>query len=180
MGSGGVADGAVPRSAWSPPRRIEFWGDTPPATAVVALAFTLVRDGTGRVLLVRRIDTGNWELPGGTIETGETATAAAVREVLEETAVAITVTGLAGVFCDPSHVVVYPESGQARQQHVTLLHAAPVPGDAGEPTPDGEETDAARWVELDDLAGFPIHPSVHRRLDHALRHLRGDADVHVD
>ena len=67
------------------PRRVEFWGDPPPATVVVALAFAVVRDPDGRMLLARRIDTGNWELPGGAIEPGETATGAAVREVLEET-----------------------------------------------------------------------------------------------
>jgi 8-oxo-dGTP pyrophosphatase MutT (NUDIX family) len=94
----------------------------------VALAFAVVRDPGGRVLLARRIDTGNWELPGGAIEPGETATGATVREVLEETGVAIAVSGLAGVFCDPAHVIVYPESGQASQQHVTLLHAVPAPG----------------------------------------------------
>lgn len=175
-----VSDDPASRDGWAPPRRIEFWGETPQATAVVALAFTVVLDTAGRVLLVRRIDTGNWEIPGGTIEPGETAVGAAVREVREETAVTVTVTGLAGVFCDPSHVVVYPATGQVRQQHVTLLHAVPAAGDAPEPAPDDDETDAARWVELDDLAGFPIHPSVHRRLDHALRHLRGEVGVHVD
>lgn len=176
---GRVRSGEEPSPGLSLPRRVEFWGDPPPATVVVALAFALVRDGAGRVLLARRVDTGNWELPGGAIETGETATAAARREVLEETGIAITVRGLAGVFCDPAHVVVYPRSGQARQQHVTLLHASPA-GVAPEPRPDQHEIDAVRWMPLDDLAGVPIHPSVHRRLDHALRHLRGDADVHVD
>ena len=157
---------------------MEFWGDPPPATVVVALAFAVVRDREGRVLLARRVDTGNWELPGGAIEPGETASAAAMREVGEETGVAITVTALAGVFCDPEHVIVYPESGQARQQHVTLVHAVPDP--ARTPRPDHDETDAARWVDVDDLATLPIHPSVHRRLDHALRHHRGQTPTYVE
>ena len=53
-------------------RLVEFWGDPLPATVVVALAFAVVRDPVGRVLLARRIDTGSGELPGGAIEPGET------------------------------------------------------------------------------------------------------------
>ena len=95
---------------------------------------------------------------------------------------AITVSGFAGVFCDPAHVIVYPESGQARQQHVTLVHAVPDPSGtriAG-PRPDHDETDAARWVDVDDLATLSIHPSVHRRLDLALRHHRGQTPTYVE
>lgn len=178
-----------PPSEWVPaerlaggpsgPRRVEFWGEPPPAMSVVALVFAAVRDTRGRVLLARRGDTGNWELPGGKIEPGESTTAAAVREVREETGIAITVTGLAGVFSDPRHVVVYPARSEARQQHVTLVHAIPREREQ-RPRPDGEEITAAAWLELDDLAIVPIHPSVHRRLDHALRHLRGDAPPHLD
>lgn len=131
------------------------------------------------MLLARRVDTGNWELPGGQIEPGETATGAAVREVREETGIAIAVTGLAGVFCDPTNGIVYPAIGEVRQQHVTLLHATPRPDTAGDPArprPDRHETDATAWIDLDELTAVPIHPSVHRRLDHTLRHLRGETD----
>ncbi|MFZ2119232.1 MAG: NUDIX domain-containing protein, partial [Pseudonocardiaceae bacterium] len=41
----------------------------------------------GRVLLVRRADDGYWELPGGRVEVGESASAAVVREVAEEAGV---------------------------------------------------------------------------------------------
>ena len=39
----------------------------------------------GRWLLIRRWDTGQWALPGGTVEWGETLQRAAVRELEEET-----------------------------------------------------------------------------------------------
>lgn len=39
---------------------------------------------TGKVLLVKRVDTGQWAFPGGGIEGDETAEQAAVRECLEE------------------------------------------------------------------------------------------------
>src|SRR5438876_408008 len=40
----------------------------------------LPRDASGRVLLVRHADSGEWGTIGGTIEPGESPTAAAVRE----------------------------------------------------------------------------------------------------
>src|SRR4051812_13628167 len=88
-------------------------------------AFAAVRDEQGRVLLVRRSDSGNWELPGGRVELGETATTAAEREVVEESGVAIKVTRLAGVYTDPGHVMVYPDTGEARQQFAVCFHALP-------------------------------------------------------
>lgn len=54
----------------------------------VECAGAVVRDEAGRLLLVRRgrpPAEGLWSLPGGRIEPGETAAAAAVREVREET-----------------------------------------------------------------------------------------------
>src|SRR3954451_8848815 len=56
--------------------------------APVECAGAVVRDERGRLLLVRRgrpPAAGLWSLPGGRIEPGETAAAAAAREVREET-----------------------------------------------------------------------------------------------
>ena len=39
--------------------------DAPAASCVAPCAFAAVRDIAGRLLLVRRCDTGDWELPGG-------------------------------------------------------------------------------------------------------------------
>src|SRR5207248_11651538 len=90
--------------------RTEYYHDVaaPSARELLPAAFAEVRNGAGRVLLVRRADDGYWELPGGRVEVGESASAAVVREVAEETGVAIPVTGLAGVYSDPGHVLAYP------------------------------------------------------------------------
>ena len=53
------------------------------------------------VLLVKRgqkLGQGLWSLPGGKVEFGESTEAAARREVLEETSLAIEVRGLAGLY----------------------------------------------------------------------------------
>jgi 8-oxo-dGTP diphosphatase len=51
-----------------------------PVVGICAVA----RDEGGNVLLVRRGDTGQWALPGGTLEWGEILSRALVREIEEE------------------------------------------------------------------------------------------------
>ena len=104
--------------------RQEYYHDAeaPPANSMTPTAFAAVRDDQGRVLLVRRRDSGNWELPGGRVELGESVTTAAEREVVEESGVAIKVTRLAGVYTDPGHVMVYPATGEARQQFAFMVN----------------------------------------------------------
>jgi len=85
----------------------------PAATVVVPSVFVAVTEPGERLLLVRRCDSGAWELPGGRVEVGETAVGTAVREAAEEAGVAVRVTGLVGLFTDPSHVVRSP-SGEVR------------------------------------------------------------------
>jgi 8-oxo-dGTP pyrophosphatase MutT (NUDIX family) len=147
--------------------RQEYYHDTdrPAANSIAPAAFAAVRDAGGRILLVRRIDSGNWELPGGRIEVGESATTAAEREVVEESGIKIRVTRLAGLYSDPGHVMVYPATGEARQQFAVCLHALPVDG---EPHPNNHETSDAAWVEPTHLEQLPIHPSMRQRITDAL------------
>lgn len=76
----------------------------------------------GKVLLIQRAKppAGLWSLPGGHVETGETAIEAANRELLEETGVAANLTELIGVYeiTRPNHYAItcycgFWRSGQA-------------------------------------------------------------------
>ncbi|CAN5230587.1 NUDIX hydrolase [soil metagenome] len=69
-----------------------------PVVGIAAVA----RDDAGRVLLVRRGDTGTWALPGGTLEWGETLKATLPRELAEECGVdSPTEVELCGVYSRP-------------------------------------------------------------------------------
>jgi ADP-ribose pyrophosphatase YjhB (NUDIX family) len=147
--------------------REEYYHDpaAPRANSLAPTAFAAVRDGQGRILLVRRVDTGNWELPGGRVEIGESAAVAAEREVAEESGVRVKVVQLAGVYTDPGHVMVYPANGEVRQQFAVCFHAVAL---EGEPEPDHDETCEAAWVAPERLGVLPIHPSMRQRIAHAI------------
>lgn len=146
---------------------MEYYHDAtaPQARGLLPAAFALVRNSLSQILLVRRADDGYWELPGGRVEVGETASAAAVREVAEETGVAITVTGLAGVYSDPGHVLAYPNGEGIYQQLAVCFHAvAPVHA----VQPDQDETSAAAWFDPEHLTQLGMHPAMRRRVSDAL------------
>jgi 8-oxo-dGTP diphosphatase len=64
----------------------------------------VVFDRLNRVLLIRRKNepfAGDWALPGGFVEIGETVEDACRREVYEETAIRLGALSLIGVYSDP-------------------------------------------------------------------------------
>lgn len=71
-----------------------------PALAVDCVVF----DGDGRLLLIRRRNPpfqGQYALPGGYVDYGESVEHAAARELKEETALTATRLSLVGVYSDP-------------------------------------------------------------------------------
>lgn len=100
-GLSGLFDPQVPVRRWEKPA-------FPWPERVAAGVAAGVRDGAGRVLLARRADNGLWGLPSGHVEAGETVAEAVVRDVREETGLAVRVARLIGVYSDPaSQVVAY-------------------------------------------------------------------------
>ncbi|MGH3782942.1 MAG: NUDIX hydrolase [Pseudonocardiaceae bacterium] len=148
--------------------RMEYYHDlaAPQARELLPVAYAIVRNGVGAVLLVRRADDGYWELPGGRVEVGESASAAAVREVAEEAGVTIKVTGLAGVYSDPGHVLVYQGANTTVYQQFAVCFHAFTP--ARHATPDQKETSAAAWRDPEQATQLAMHPAVRQRLTDAL------------
>ncbi len=71
----------------------------------------VVRDQRGWILLEKRSDCGLWGLPGGRIEPGESVVEAAVREVKEETGLAVAISNLLGVYSEPAdRIVTFPDN----------------------------------------------------------------------
>jgi 8-oxo-dGTP pyrophosphatase MutT (NUDIX family) len=89
------------------------------------------------VLIVRRPRYGDWSLPKGKLDPGETWLQAAVREVGEETGYAVEVGGYLGE-------VAYPDRHHTPPRRKVVRYWA-MRGGAGSFTP-GAEVDEIRWL----------------------------------
>jgi 8-oxo-dGTP diphosphatase len=88
----------IPRGVWGIVKEVARHLLRRPVVGIAAAA----RTPDGRWLLVRRGDTGEWALPGGTLEWGETLRATIVRELDEEAGVVRCAIGrLVGVWSRP-------------------------------------------------------------------------------
>ncbi|MDB5457571.1 MAG: hydrolase [Caulobacter sp.] len=98
-----------------------------------------------QVLLIKRGNPprqGQWSLPGGRVEWGETTAAAALRELAEETGVVAKLLGLVDVV---DGLFVSPESGETTRHYVMVDYAARWV--SGEPVA-GDDAAEARFVGL--------------------------------
>ncbi|BCJ50424.1 NUDIX hydrolase [Actinoplanes sp. NBRC 14428] len=155
-------------------RRIDFHDDpdAPRATSIVPSANVIVTNDAADVLLIRRSDNGNWALPGGAMDIGESLPEAAVRETREETGIDVEITGLVGIFTDPRHVILYTSDGEVRQEFSVVFAARPVDGKL---TTSAESTEV-RWVPVPEVAALPMDRSMRMRLEHFLN---APQDVHL-
>lgn len=153
--------------------RVEYWNDpdAPKANSLVPACGTVTVDDAGRILMQCRRDTGQWALPMGKMEIGETPSQCAVRETEEETGVRVEPVGILGIYSDPGHIVAYTD-GEIRQEYEVMLIARPIGGRPGA----NDEASDVRWVDPGDLHSLDIHPTQWRQLNDYLER----AYPHVD
>lgn len=107
----------------------------------------VVIDGS-KVLLVRRGQEplkGEWSLPGGALELGETLRRGVVREVLEETGLTVVPAGIVEVL---DRITQDDSSGRIRYHYVLVDFLCLV---AGGTVRGGSDAEEARWVERVEL-----------------------------
>lgn len=141
--------------------RIEHYNNpnAPRPNSLVPACNLLVVNEAGEILLQKRRDTGQWALPGGAQEIGETPTQCAIRECKEETGIEAEVTGLLGIYSDPAHIIEYTD-GEVRQEYEVTFIGNPR---GGNPTPNDEAADV-RWVEPEQFDYLNMHKTMRRQL----------------
>ena len=169
--------GANPTEWTAMATRIDYFDDptAPAANSMVPSVNVVVTDDAGRILLICRTDNGNWAVPGGAIDLGESMSDAAVRETREETGIDCEITGLVGIFTDPRHVIHYTSNDEVRQEFSIVLTGRAV---GGQPTPSNETSDM-RWIEPKRLPELPIDRSMRLRLSAYERYLASGGWQHL-
>ncbi|MEV0284768.1 NUDIX domain-containing protein [Kribbella sp. NPDC050820] len=157
------------------PGRIDYYDDpdAPAANSMVSSVNVVVENDAGDILLIERSDNGNWALPGGAIDLGESMSQAAVRETKEETGIDCEVLDVLGIYTDPKHIILYTSNGEARQEFSILVRARAT---GGAPTPSSEST-RVRWIRPEQLDSLQMNPTMRRRIDH---YLKPGTTVHFD
>lgn len=141
--------------------RVDYYRDpqAPTANSLVVGSSAIVVDSRNRILLQCRRDSGNWALPGGTMDIGETLAESAVREVREETGFDVQIQRIVGIYSDPAHVFAY-DDGEVRQEFNICLACAITGGSL---LISGEST-AVEFFAFEDVPGIQMHESIRTRI----------------
>ena len=127
-----------------------------PDRPIVGVGAAIV-DGD-RVLLVKRAHEplkGEWSLPGGAVEVGESLEAALVREVREETCLDVTV----GPVVEVLDRIGRDANDRVEYHFVIVDYLCRV---AGGTATCGSDADEVQWARRDDLAQYRLTPAATR------------------
>lgn len=113
---------------------------------LVGTAVAIINEN-GEFLLQKRHD-GQWGVPGGFLELGESTEDAGRREVFEETGLEIGNLELVGVFSGKEHYVKLPNGDEFYSVTVAYM-TRDIKG--GELKADGVETEETRFFHVNDL-----------------------------
>lgn len=106
----------------------------------------------GQILMVKRDRDparGQWSLPGGRVELGESLHEAIVREVREETGIEIEVDGLCGI----TERIIRDDDGDIEYHYVIIDFYAKARSQDIKP---GDDAADARWVEVGGLKDLSL------------------------
>ena len=108
-------------------------------------------DDKGRVLLTKRQDNGQWCLPSGGMEPGESVAEGCEREVFEETGLKVKVNRLVGIYSHPDQLTVYSETDKFQ---IVALHfeAEVIGGELGL----SDETSDFGYFTLNEVEGLDM------------------------
>lgn len=79
---------------------------------IVVTGGAIIRDHMGRILLQKRSDYGDWGLPGGGMEPGESIEETMIREVKEETGLDVSSYELASIYTGEKMKYTYPDGNE--------------------------------------------------------------------
>ena len=116
-----------------------------------------------KVLLTRRSDNGRWCLPGGGMDSGESAAECCAREVLEETGLVVRVGRLIGVYSTPHRITEYPD-GNRKQAFDLVFEAEWV----SEELRFSNEVTEAGYFSREEMDSMDVMELFYERVDDAL------------
>lgn len=79
---------------------------------IIVTGGAIIRDEKGRILLQKRSDYGDWGLPGGAMEPGESIEETMIREVKEETGLTIEEYSFYSVYTGKRMMYQYPDGNE--------------------------------------------------------------------
>ena len=123
-----------------------------PDRPFVGVGAVIVEAGSARVVLIRRRFeplAGEWSLPGGVVEAGETLNSCVVREMWEETGLEVEIGPVIEVF----DRITRDDDGRVRYHYVLVDYLC---RPSGGMLRAGSDVDAAVWADAADLSAYHL------------------------